>query len=87
MDEIAEQRVSVAIHSVIAVIMGWVSAIVAPATRSLYAIIIGLVVLYAAGLAVEKIVGKKGFKWWAGNGLVIYLFLWFITWIFIFNMK
>lgn len=86
MNEIKEQRISVTIHTAAAVVMGWLSIIIASMSRALYAIIIGLVLLYVLGFIVEKILGKKGFKWWAGNGLVIYLFVWFIVWVFFFNL-
>ena len=86
MDEIGEQRVSVAIHAAAGAVMGWVSIIITAMSRTLYAVILGLVVLYVIGFAVEKIVGKKGFKWWAGNGLFIYLFIWFIVWVLLFNL-
>ncbi len=86
MEELNQIRLSLGVHVVVALLMGWLSFIIAEATRSLYAIGLGLVVLYVVGFAVQKVTGKKGIKWWAGNGLIIYLFFWLIGWTVFFSM-
>ncbi len=86
MDEINQGRVSVSIHAVAAIIMGWLSVQIASMSRALFAVALGLVILYIVGFVTQKIVGKKGIKWWFGNGIIIYLFIWYITWVFLFNL-
>lgn len=80
MEELTQTRISIVIHSVVAIIVGFLSVTIANQYRTLFAIGFGLVVLYLTGLVAQKITHQKGMKWWAGNGLIIYLFAWFISW-------
>lgn len=86
MDELKQSRISLGIHSVVAIAAGWISVGVAAMSRSLFAIAMGLVILYAVGFAAQRATGQKGIKWWAANGLIIYLFVWFISWTLFYNM-
>jgi len=86
MEELKAARVSLGIHAVAAIAMGWVSIEVAAMSRSLFAAILGLVVLYALGTVAQRATGQKGIKWWAANGLVVYLFVWFISWTVLYNL-
>ena len=55
--------------------------------RSLYSIIIGFVLLIVIGFITERIVGeKKGIKWWFGNGGFIYILIWVVVWVLLFNL-
>ena len=85
-----ESRISLGIHAVVAIAMGWLSIEIAAMSRSLFAIIAGLVVLYITGFIAQRVVdrenGKKDIKWWAANGLIVYLFIWFISWTVLFNL-
>ena len=82
MEELNEARVSMGIHAAVAIAVGWVSFEVAAMSRSLFSILLGLVILYVTGFIAQRMTGQKGIKWWAANGLVIYLFIWLISWTF-----
>ena len=86
MEGLNQERVSMGIHVAVALAVGYASFGLASASRSLYAIALGLVVLYITGFAVQKVIGKKGIKWWVSNGLVVYLFFWLISWTVFFNL-
>ena len=86
MDELKSSRISLSLHTVVAIVMGWVSIEVAAMSRSLFAIAVGLVVLYLVGFIAQRITKQKGIKWWAANGLVVYIFFWFISWTLFFNL-
>lgn len=86
MKELMQIRVSIGMHAVIAAVMGWLSIEIAAMSRSLFAIVAGLVILYVTGMAAQRITQQRGIKWWAANGLVIYLFIWFISWTVLFNL-
>ena len=79
-------RISVTSHVILAVLAGWVSLQVQAATRSLFGIGIGLVILILFGYLLERVIGKQGLKWWLGNGAIIYLFIWLISWAFFLNL-
>lgn len=82
-EELRHSRISLGIHVVVAMVAAWLSMLM---PRAFYALILALALLMAAGYASERIVGKKGFKWWVGNGLIIYLFVWLAAWILLFNL-
>ena len=44
-----------------------------------------IAVLLIAGYVSEYIVAKKGIKWWLGNGGIVYILLWLVTWILFYN--
>lgn len=85
MDDLTQTRISVAIHAVVAILMGWVSVQVAAASRSLFAGVLGIVVLIVIGYLTEQVTGKRGIKWWFGNGVIIYLLVWLVSWVYFFN--
>lgn len=86
-DELRPQRICVTVHTIAAIIMGFLSPIIASAYRSLYAVILGIVVLFIAGFIAEKIIKeKKGVMWWFGNGGFIYLLVWVVVWILLYNL-
>jgi apolipoprotein N-acyltransferase len=81
-EDLRHQRISVILHSAVALALGLLSPY---AGRPLYAF--GLVVMAGVitGHVTQRIVGKKKFSWWLGNGLFIYLLVWADVWIFIAN--
>lgn len=54
--------------------------------KPLYAFVFALVAAFFTGKALESKIGKKGLKWWFGNGLIIYFFVWLISWVFLLNI-
>ena len=84
--EISQARIVVVIHLVAAVFAGWVSIQIALLSRSLFAGVFGLALLVGIGFLTEKLVSRKGLKFWLGNGVIIYLFFWLVTWIYLFNL-
>jgi hypothetical protein len=83
MKDITQTRISVTLHTVAAIVMGWLSITLA---NNLYALGLGVLVLIIVGFLTERITKKKGIKWWFGNGIFIYLFLWLVSWIFFLNL-
>ena len=77
-DELKDSRMSILIHLVAGAVMGCVSVLLGSA---LYAIGPGLAAAYLLGHAMVRVVGKRKFSWWLGNGLFIYFFVWFDVWI------
>ncbi len=85
-NDLTHIRISIALHVVVAVVMGWLSVVVSGFYGDMPSILLGLIVLWGCGKATNQIVGKKDFKWWFGNGIFIYLFVWLISWILFFNL-
>ena len=81
--ELNLSRISVIVHTVIGIIAGYFSYILGEA---LYGIGIMIVFLLASGYLSEKLVRKKGIKWWLGNGGIILIFIWLVSWIYFLNM-
>lgn len=78
-----KEKISTLIHSAVGVGAGVLSSLVG---RPIYGAIAAFVILYATGKATELVVEKEGFKWWMGNGVVPFIFLWLMTWVFFFNL-
>lgn len=81
MEEVNQSRISVSVHLVTAIIAGWLSV----GLGWQLALAVGIGLLLAAGFATERITGKRGIKWWVGNGIFPYIFIWAVTWIYFFN--
>ncbi|MBN2330292.1 MAG: hypothetical protein JXC85_00595 [Candidatus Aenigmarchaeota archaeon] len=77
-DELKASRTSLIMHMAAGALLGLVSPFMG---RALYAIGLGLVAAFVLGHLMERALGKRKFSWWLGNGLFIYLFVWFDTWI------
>ncbi len=75
------------LHTAVAIIIGYFSPIIA----GMYGTNwipggVGIGVLIAVGFLSEKLVTKKGMKFWAANGIFIYLFIWLVSWVYFFNL-
>jgi len=81
-DELKQSRISLLVHFVAGAAIGWLSTMLGMA---MYALGMALVVAIFLGHLTERVVGKKKFSWWVGNGLFIYLFAWLDVWIFLVN--
>jgi len=80
--ELKQSRISIILHMITGTIAGYASS----ALGSLYGIGIAILLLFVSGFVAEKIVSKKGIKWWLGNGAVLYFFVWIVSWILFFNI-
>ena len=75
-------RISVVVHALLAIGAGWL----APQFHSdLIGGVVGLILLAAVGYPLTIVLGRKGFKWWAVNGLIIYLFFFLVSWAWMLN--
>ena len=74
---------TVIVYVVVAVAMGYISLLI---NHTAYAALAALIVLAAATLAMRAVFKiKEGAKWWLGNGVIVYLFLWLIIWTIFYN--
>ena len=70
--------------AVLGIAVGYVSFLVKSNIASL---IIMIIVLVAAKFLGQKIVKeKKDSKWWLGNGMIVYILLWFVAWTVFYNV-
>lgn len=84
--EVNQERICVAVHAAAAIAMGYVSVIIAVLASKYVALAAGFLILLVVGFLAERLLGKKGVKWWLANGLVIYLIVWFVNWVFFLNL-
>lgn len=75
-------NVSLLIFSILGIAMGYLSLFIRSGKTSL---LITLIVMIVIGKVLAKAY-KKDTKWWLGNGGFLYLLLWFVFWIFFFNL-
>lgn len=80
--EAMKQRISIIIHSVAGIVIGYVSTMLG---NALYSFGLAVAVLLIIGYFAELIVKKKGVKWWLGNGGVLYIFFWLVSWVLFYN--
>lgn len=93
MEELNSARLVMGVHTIIAILMGFFSPSAAVYFRTNWApAIIGIVLLIVIGYGTEfatgkkSLTGKKGIKFWAANGIIIYLLVWFVSWVYFFNV-
>lgn len=77
------EKICVLIHSFTGVSAGVLSNFLGTAT---YALVSALVIVYSTGKITELVAEKEGTKWWLGNGVVPFTFLWLISWVFLYNL-
>ena len=82
MDESIQSKVSVVIHSLAGIIVGWTST----NFDVWISFLLGIAALFVIGYLGEFAFGKKGFKWWVSNGFIVYIFVWLASWIYFFNV-
>ncbi len=84
----------VSLHSVTAIIAGYISFIIATGViggigkNEVLAVLLGLVILYLSGNISERLFGKEevgGFKGWLWSGIVPFVFIWVVTWTLFLN--
>lgn len=76
-----DERLTAIIHFLSGIIVGYVSSTLTVNASFLLSIFS----LFALAYITDSITGRRGIKWWVGNGAVIYIFTWFTTWIYILN--
>jgi len=76
------ETISLILLTGLGIVMGYIGFLVNSNWLSLGLMIIVLIV---TGSLVNKIY-KKNFKWVLSNGGWVYIFLWFITWIILYNL-
>ncbi|MBI4019938.1 MAG: hypothetical protein HY367_01285 [Candidatus Aenigmarchaeota archaeon] len=81
MEELKASRVSVGLHSAAALAAGYIAVLLGLAPGFLA----GIILLIVMGIAAKRISGQKGSKWWAKNGLLLYILIWFVSWVYFFN--
>lgn len=84
--ELRHSRIASGLHAVLAIIVGWLSVYISAVAGSLITIVVAIVIVILFGYVLERFIGKKGLKWWMGNGIFIYILLWFVTWAYFLNM-
>ena len=84
MDDLKDQRISIAMHSLLGVIVGYGSLYL---SRGIYALGFAVIILLVLGPVVKRTIGKdKDKNWWLGNGAIVYLLIWFVSWVLLFNL-
>ena len=79
-----QSLVSVILHTVIGIAVGYLSLLVGGFVNALGLAVVVLIVLAFSLKKVLKI--SKDKKWWIGNGIVVYIFIWFVSWVLFFNL-
>jgi len=74
---------SVLLHTFVGILLGYVSLLL---EKAIIAAPVAIIVLIVLGFITNKVVGKKKRSWWLSNGVVIYLFMWFLSWVIFFNL-
>jgi hypothetical protein len=82
MNELNVSRISLGVHTIAGIAAGYVSYVLA---NNLYALGAMIVILLVTGYATEFALKKKGIKWWLSNGALLYVLVWLVSWIFLFN--
>ena len=84
--DLMHARIGVGIHTVLGIVIGWLSIQLSAMLGNWLTVFIGIVVVILVGYVLEMFMGKKGMKWWLSNGIIIYLFIWLVSWAFFFNL-
>lgn len=78
---IGQEKISVILHAITGIIAGFLSYSL---KNNYIALLSMIVILVFTSLGIQKIF-KKDAKWVLSNGLIIYIFIWFISWVVFFN--
>lgn len=79
-----KEKTVMLLHLVVGIVAGYLSYVI---FRPLYAAVLMLVILLIMKQATNTITKeKKKAGWWFGNGGVVYIFVWFVSWIVFFNL-
>ena len=81
--DLKHSRISLVIHAVAAIAVSYLSIYLG---GGLLPGAVGIVVLVGIGYPLERLTGKRGFKWWFVNGVIIYLLIWLVGWTYFLNI-
>ncbi|MEM7819747.1 MAG: hypothetical protein QXD48_02880 [Candidatus Aenigmatarchaeota archaeon] len=76
--------ISSIIHVIAGIISGYISFLINNSIISFFTMIIILIITIFFVKIAFKV--QKDKKWWLGNGIILYLFIWFITWTILYNI-
>ncbi len=65
--------------------MGLLVGVLSPKIGVRQMLVLGIVLLIGLGEITDRVIHKKTFSWWFGNGAWPYLAMWFATWVIIHN--
>ncbi len=72
------------IFTILGIVAGYASFLINNSAQSFFLMVL-LAVIFV--LVLKKLLKvTEGYKWWFSNGLTIYILLWFITWIVLYNV-
>jgi len=83
MNDLNISRTSMGIHTVLGIVVGYISIWIA---NVLFAVAAAVVILVITGYVTEMVVKKKGIKWWMMNGGLLYILVWIVSWVYLFNI-
>ena len=83
MSESVASRISLAIHGVAGFVAGYLWVYL---QNGLYLLGAAIAILLVTGFVAEKAVNRKGIKWWMANGGVLFIIVWIVTWVYLFNL-
>jgi hypothetical protein len=84
--ELRHGRIGTGTHTVLGIVIGYASFYLAAVLGNWLTVLTGIVVLILFGYVLERFLGNRGIKWWFGNGVVVYLFIWLVSWTFFLNL-
>lgn len=82
-EEMKDVRISISVHSVLAVVIGVLSPYLGGV---FFAFPVAVIAGLGAGKLTEFIVGRHDFNWWLSNGFLLYIFFWFDVWVLMVNL-
>lgn len=77
-----DDKLNMIIYLFLGVIAGMVSFYL---KNGMYSVVTTIIIAFLSGKVLERKFEDKGIKWWIGNGLFIYFFIWIISWLFLLN--
>jgi len=84
-DDMRKQRISTISYAIVGIVAGYISFLI---NRPLISFMLMLVIGYFTMLCIKKAAKiERELKWWLGNGIVVYIFLWLIVWTIFYNIR
>ena len=72
------------VYTAAAIVMGYLSLVISHTAYAAVAALVVMIVLTIVMRAVFKI--KEDAKWWLGNGIIVYIFVWLVSWTVLYNV-